>query len=139
MKKVTPKTGTKKKRGACLPKTDVRKKSINAEIRRLQRLPGNLRHVRGPLFKNASNRVYDPSQILNRQSFFFEPALSLPYLSQDCMIFAVDYAFRYPVFTNRRQVHRLAKRVLKRADKELMDVKASKGYNLSMFSEVVAT
>ena len=33
----------------------------------------------------------------------------------------------------------MAKRVLKRADKELMDDKASKGYNLSMFSKVVAT
>ena len=77
--------------------------------------------------------------ILNRQSFFFEPALSLPYLSQDCMTIAVDYALRYPVFTNRRQVHRLAKRVLKKAEDDLISTKVNKGYNLAMFSKVVAT
>ena len=54
------------------------------------------------------------------------------------MIIAVDYALRYPVFTNRRQVDRLAKWVLKRAKLDLIDDKAKYGYNLAMFSEVIA-
>ena len=91
------------------------------------------RHTRGPLYQRTNGTVYDESQILSENYFFFDRAHSVSFIVHDCIVYAVNAAFRHPIFVFREQVHRLARLRQKKDEDAIIDKKVEGGYSLALF------
>ena len=59
------------------------------------------RHRTGHLYQRSNGTVYDPSELLRQNSFWFEPARRTRFPVNDCLVHAVNYLFRHPIFVTR--------------------------------------
>jgi hypothetical protein len=107
------------------------------EDKRIEDLGENERHLHGRLYKYATEEAFYPDRILNRDQFFFEPARSISFAVNDCLIHAINYLFYYPLFVTREQVHQLALWRKKKDPSFIVDQKVSNGYSVSLFSNLV--
>ena len=91
------------------------------------------RHLTGYLYLRANGTLYDQYEILLKNYFWFEPAIQMPFAINDCLIHAINYIFRHPIFVTRDQVHRLALRKMKKASDYIVSRKVDNGYALSLY------
>ena len=63
-------------------------------------------HTTGRMYDNAVATPYDPHNLFDRSQIWFEPAKHDPVL--DCLGHAFNYMFRFPLFTDREQLFKLA-------------------------------
>ena len=91
------------------------------------------RHLTGYLYLRANGTLYDQYEILLKNYFWFEPAIQMPFAINDCLIHAINYIFRHPIFVTRDQVHRLALLKMKKASDYIVSRKVTNGYALSLY------
>jgi hypothetical protein len=77
------------------------------EVKFLSALSEKERYERGSLFKDQYLQKYQPKMLL-RESFWFRPAVVLPFYTNDTLACSICYLFKWPLFVNRDQVERLA-------------------------------
>jgi hypothetical protein len=53
-------------------------------------------HLTGPLYRRKNSTVFDPSQILNKSDFFFEPAVQMPFPVNDCVPYSINQSIAVP-------------------------------------------
>ena len=70
-----------------------------AEIARLEADDPEERHTWGYLYAVNNGREYDPSALLHQDDFFWEKPLST--IVNDCVVHAINFAFRHPIFVTR--------------------------------------
>jgi hypothetical protein len=133
-KKPSSNPGTRSATGAG---RDTRVIDMDAVIDRIANLDPRQRHLTGPLYRDKNGTVFDPSQILNKNDFFFEPALIMPFPVNDCMPYTINQFYRHPIFTTRDQVHRLALLRQKKSKERIVDRKIDDGYSLQLFDHFV--
>jgi hypothetical protein len=71
------------------------------EDRLLDALSAEERHRTGHMYKRSNGTVYDPREILRSNYFWFEPARRTRFAINDCLVHAVNYLFRHPIFVTR--------------------------------------
>jgi hypothetical protein len=81
--------------------------------------------------------VYDERQLLRTNYFWFDQAHRVAFIVNDCMVYAVNAAFRHPIFVMREQVHRLACLRQKKDEDEIIDKKVETGYPLALFQNLI--
>ena len=118
-KKSSKGKGTRSRTGAGMS----RRIDFGAEMERINSLDESERHLTGHLYQTTNGKVYDQSQILLDNYFWFEPGRPMPFAVMDCLVHAVNYIFRHPIFVTRDQVHQLALRRSKKAKSYLAEVK----------------
>jgi hypothetical protein len=104
---------------------------------RLGSLNDSERHLTGYLYLRENGTLYDQWEILLENYFWFEPAIKMPFIINDCLVHALNYLFRHPIFVTRDQVHRLALRRMKKASDYIIGRKVENGYALSLFANFV--
>ena len=109
------------------------RRMFEEEDKRIEDLGENERHLHGNLYKFATEEAFYPDRILNRDKFFFEPARSMSFAVNDCLI----HAIYYPLFVTREQVHQLAVWKKKKDASYIVDQKVNNGYSVSLFSNPV--
>ena len=87
------------------------------------------------MYDNAAATPYDPHNLLDGMSIWFEPAKHDPV--QDCLIHAFNYLMRFPLFTDREQLFYLALKRGKRSIEYTAARKKKAGYAISMFNHFV--
>ena len=69
--------------------------------------------------------------------FWFEQALNVSFRINDCIVHALNYLYRHPVFVKREQVYQLALARSKKAKDYVIEQKIKQGYPLVMFDNFV--
>jgi hypothetical protein len=92
-------------------------------------------HTTGRLYDHAVATPYDPDNLLDTTRIWFEPAKLDPV--QDCLGHAFNYVCRFPLFTDREQLFKLARLRGKKSIEYTVDRKMRAGYSPAMFNHFV--
>ena len=104
---------------------------------RIYAMDARQRHLTGYLYELTNGTVYDVELVLVKTGYWFEPALLMSFVVNDCLVHAINYLFRHPIFVTRDQVHQLALQRMRKSTDYIVDRKVQSGYSVSLFSGLI--
>ena len=75
---------------------------IEKEIHASNTMAEMEKHITGRMYLHTPATLYDPDNILNRDSFFFEQAKQESFTVMDCLVHAANGGFSCPIFVDRK-------------------------------------
>jgi hypothetical protein len=95
--------------------------------------------ISGPLYgRRYDNHTQGDAALIDNQQFlldtcFFYPSIDT--MTNDCLAHAVNFALRYPIFTNREQLVRLMQKRMHYSKERAKYAKAKSGVSLKAFTD----